>query len=69
MRGKLDEDGFGRQVPRITLAYAGKTEPFCDPHDGKGDHPRVCGENLETLYTIQISLGSPPRVRGKHFLF
>ena len=67
MRGKLDEDGFGRQVPRITLAYAGKTEPFCDPHDGKGDHPRVCGENQGVCTGEAQAAGSPPRVRGKPF--
>ena len=31
----------------------------------KEDHPRVCGENLETASQKADKLGSPPRVRGK----
>ena len=30
-----------------------------------GDHPRVCGEKLLFLLSLDIEQGSPPRVRGK----
>ena len=31
------------------------------------DHPRRCGENFFSKKGVDICLGSPPRMRGKHF--
>ena len=50
---------------RITPACAGKREKglwrFCEYKD----HPRVCGEKMTPLDAQNLTLGSPPRVRGK----
>ena len=32
---------------------------------GERDHPRACGENQPTMRISDVSLGSPPRMRGK----
>ena len=52
---------------RITPACAGKTTIWEDNYKGFKDHPRVCGENLVILIPRHCKIGSPPRVRGKHF--
>ena len=65
MRGKLDNCPKGDDTTGITPACAGKTLLPYSNFSANRDHPRVCGENLETPNIIQISLGSPPRVRGK----
>ena len=49
---------------RITPACAGNSDSFCHfPFNGK-DHPRVCGEQIVPVVAIEITAGSPPRVRG-----
>ena len=35
---------------------------------GRRDHPRVCGENPTTAPRCCVSGGSPPRMRGEHYL-
>ena len=50
---------------RITPAYAGKTPVADTRRGGHGDHPRVCGENSQCSPMSPITLGSPPRMRGK----
>ena len=35
----------------------------------KWDHPRVCGEKVRITVNDLMSIGSPPRVRGKVRLF
>ena len=66
MRGKHQTRGRRHSVYRITPADAGKTRwGICAPYVYK-DHPRGCGENrLLTLHKTQ-TLGSPPRMQGKH---
>ena len=32
---------------------------------GGTDHPRGCGENAPAVITVNATLGSPPRMRGK----
>ena len=65
MRGKVADDVTGFYAIRITPAYAGK-RLYCN---GKislvRDHPRVCGEKPCPFQTVELSLGSPPRMRGK----
>ena len=50
----------------ITPACAGKTSDNFLYSARRGDHPRVCGENLRVAAARFFSGGSPPRVRGKH---
>ena len=53
------------RVQRITPACAGKRLKRSVVDACTKDHPRVCGEKkIPTLQPL-ISLGSPPRVRGK----
>ena len=68
MREKLFSPSVRKLTRRITPAYAGKTyEP--DPHESHPeDHPRVCGKNQEVTTEHLQSIGSPPRMREKHFV-
>ena len=52
-------DGSG-----ITPACAGNTYGGLYPSMIWRDHPRVCGEYLQTPDKQQLYVGSPPRVRG-----
>ena len=46
MRGaQPSADGAGME-DGIIPAYAGSTDWISEVHEGKGDHPRVCGEHL-----------------------
>ena len=49
----------------ITPAYAGKRCPWGSPRWLVWDHPRVCGEKLDTSMVTARWSGSPPRMRGK----
>ena len=65
MRGKAHLvfrhfDGCG-----ITPAYAGKRPSALSGNEKSGDHPRVCGEKCTACGVSPITVGSPPRVRGK----
>ena len=46
-------------------ACAGKTHRRHQRPRGQRAHPRVCGENGDTLETVASQYGSSPRVRGK----
>ena len=50
---------------RITPACAGKSFQLTRFPVALKDHPRVCGEKMQYLPMISLSMGSPPRVRGK----
>ena len=50
----------------ITPADAGKTSTCICGWYVSVDHPRGCGENLWRPRSFIVSLGSPPRMRGKH---
>ena len=54
--------------PRITPACAGKTGSSVISTGLVGDHPRVCGKNSPKIPPTIDVLGSPPRVREKHWL-
>ena len=64
-RGK---DAIQRHASRcvgITPAWAGKSiGVMCVRHDHR-DHPRVGGEKCALLRILPLTLGSPPRGRGK----
>ena len=65
MRGK-EVDGL-RFVcrPGITPAYAGKRVAATVSKSIVWDHPRVCGEKLNSTACFRLESGSPPRMRGK----
>ena len=50
----------------ITPACAGSTPTVRSMRYCRRDHPRVCGEYNVMTTALQISSGSPPRVRGVH---
>ena len=65
VRGKETWSNGAGHLRRITPACAGKSRgpPRC-PRQGT-DHPRVCGEKMQSYTGQPSSSGSPPRVRGK----
>ena len=64
-RGKVDGvEGVGRAV-RITPAWAGKRAARGESSSSSWDHPRMGGEKASEYTRPLISLGSPPRRRGK----
>ena len=50
---------------RITPACAGKRLQSVQAKRPIWDHPRVCGEKSYVFLRFYLSMGSPPRVRGK----
>ena len=65
VRGK---GGFGFPVGLslgITPACAGKRPGWADSGCQRGDHPRVCGEKCPPGKFFFMTVGSPPRMRGK----
>ena len=69
MRGKLYPITGMPVVNRITPAHAGKTCPPLCRCCGLSDHPRACGENTGARIMDGDIVGSPPRMRGKLFLW
>ena len=67
MRGKQQNASLKPHKKRITPADAGKTTFMADIAACIWDHPRRCGENFFSKKGVDICLGSPPRMRGKHF--
>ena len=65
MRGKLapilGDIGALRNIP----AYAGKTVLSVRVAAAMSEHPRVCGENLNSSHVCTIGGGTSPRMRGK----
>ena len=49
----------------ITPARAGKSGIHRGDHHSGRDHPRACGEKTLKSYRETLTMGSPPRVRGK----
>ena len=65
MRGKVLTLCIGACVPGITPAYAGKSGTNTASEATGQDHPRVCGEKLQSSRSRKSQRGSPPRMRGK----
>ena len=65
MRGKVKGRCRGLAGRGITPAYAGKRTARTLSSLAAWDHPRVCGEKCKYGRNHSISLGSPPRMRGK----
>ena len=49
----------------VSPAYAGKSRECARGLTRARNHPRVCGEKASEYTCPLISLGSPPRMRGK----
>ena len=67
MRGKGTAVVFANDIPRITPAYAGKSNAKSSSKSVKEDHPRLCGEKELQEYAQQSTGGSPPPMRGKEW--
>lgn len=65
MRGKDSDGGQRASASRITPAYAEKRYWQRTIQREYRDHPRICGEKLKSMVGGLVSLGSPPRMRGK----
>ena len=65
MRGKPFSNHLINKTRRITPADAGKTASFETAVEIFEDHPRGCGENTLKTLNKRLTLGSPPRMRGK----
>ena len=65
MRGKGQVPVLAVSGGGITPAYAGKRDFIRITPDNFEDHPRVCGEKDVERKLLGLSLGSPPRMRGK----
>ena len=52
----------------ITPARAGKTSSSMVPPKSMQDHPRSCGKDCITSWSIILFLGSPPLVRERHVI-
>ena len=65
MRGKVVQPALPALESGITPAYAGKSPTHQMSWKSVWDHPRVCGEKLKSMDQNAVSLGSPPRMRGK----
>ena len=53
-----------RFVFGIIPACAGNSSDKLRIKEATWDHPRVCGEQLTSLYLVTLLIGSSPRVRG-----
>ena len=65
MRGKVLHFVQSSQRNRITPAYAGKSSGNGNTDSRRQDHPRLCGEKLNTSRRRLCGTGSPPPMRGK----
>ena len=65
MRGKEPNTDSTKPAARITPAYAGKRTARSASCTACGDHPRACGEKPRISRWCALSMGSPPRMRGK----
>ena len=65
MRGRQGALDLVRVDHRTTPAHAGKTRWLRPGGSARTDHPRACGEDLEVEGVSMLSLGPPPRMRGR----
>ena len=65
MRGKAARRISNGLCGGITPAYAGKSRRRSARGQAQKDHPRVCGEKMNSFQCSQRMRGSPPRMRGK----
>ena len=65
MRGKVSVRVCVCCNYRITPAYAGKRSKLHLRGNFPEDHPRLCGEKVDSTFSLLIVRGSPPPMRGK----
>ena len=65
MRGKDMNEVDDAVYPRITPAYAGKSDVIASTFGTIQDHPRLCGEKPKPPLPLVRNRGSPPPMRGK----
>ena len=65
MRGRRSHGKPAETRIRNTPAYAGKTSRWSHPSPSLQKHPRVCGEDYETMLNGIASAETPPRMRGR----
>ena len=65
VRGKARGYAQLHNEPGIIPACAGKSVPPVQAPHGCRDHPRVCGEKCPPGKFFFMTVGSPPRMRGK----
>ena len=65
MRGKERLFCGGCLFEGITPAYAGKSLTLAGSSGCCWDHPRLCGEKVQSTSDDAAKLGSPPPMRGK----
>ena len=65
MRGRRDVLVVTKLDRRLTPAYAGKTSSLEVSVDWQRAHPRVCGEDAAIRRACALTVGSPPRMRGR----
>ena len=68
VRGKGGQDPLFPHHPGITPARAGKSPVSRAFLLFYRDHPRACGEKFRRWTRPALSMGSPPRVRGKDIM-
>ena len=68
VRGARDNPQLRTAPDRITPACTGSTGDGPRAHAGRADHPRVYGEHTAAIPPAALAAGSPPRVRGAHFV-
>ena len=64
-RGKGAQSRPGQPLPRITPAWAGKSQRRLSPLQTQRDHPRMGGEKNFKSWICANYKGSPPHGRGK----
>ena len=67
MRGALQPGSLRRLEEGIIPACAGSTGHVAIGRPGEWDHPRMCGEHVESRYGFTCETGSSPHVRGALF--
>ena len=66
MRGKRGDPRAHRPAERIIPAHAGQTSTARTSSSTRTDHPRACGANRFRTLRKSVTIGSSPRMRGKH---
>ena len=69
MRGKGGQNTHHGKLVGITPAYAGKRILHSHQSAVHQDHPRVCGEKTISRAIRDADWGSPPRMRGKEYVY
>ena len=64
MRGTPSRSAVSLSSEGIIPAYAGNTRHTLPRAARRGDHPRICGEHLESSTSSFALLGSSPHMRG-----